>query len=147
MLKEQLQNDLKDAMRAQDAKKKDVLRFFSAAIKQVEIDTREPATDDKVMSILQTELKKRRDSLEEVNKAGRPEMAESLTYEISVLAAYLPVQLTDDELAAEVAKAVAESGATTPKEMGAVMKMLMPRVKDRATGKAIQDAVQAALKK
>ncbi len=146
MLKEQMQNDLKTAMKAGDARKKDALRFLSSTIKQVEIDTREALPDDKIISIMQTELKKRRDSLEEFKNAGRMDDVTQQEYEIALITSYLPAQMSADELRAEVQKAVAEAGATTPKDMGAVMKVLMPRVKDRAAGKAIQDAVQAALK-
>jgi len=146
MLKEQLQNDLKTAMKAGDARKKDALRFLSSTIKQVEIDTREALPDEKILSIMQTELKKRRDSLEEFKNAGRMDDVAQQEYEIALITSYLPAQITAEELHAEVQKAVAEAGATTPKDMGAVMKVLMPRVRDRAAGKAIQDAVQAALK-
>lgn len=145
-LRDQINEELKTAMRAGDTAKKEVLRYLNAAIKQVEIDTREPLTDEKIFSVLQKELKSRRESLQEAQNAGRDDLAGPLNYEISLIEGYLPRQLTPDELRAEVAKAVAEVGATTPKEMGAVMKVLMPRVKDRANGKAIQDAVQAALK-
>lgn len=146
-IKERIQNDLKEAMKAGDAQRKDALRFVSAMIKQVEVDTRETITDDKIITILNSEIKKRRESLDESTKAGRDDLAKQTEYEIALITTYLPAQLTPEELAAEVAKAVAESGATTPKDMGAVMKILSPRVKGKAEGKAVQEAVQAALKK
>ncbi len=146
-IKERIQNDLKEAMKAGDTQRKDALRFVSAMIKQVEVDTRETITDDKIITILNSEIKKRRESLDESTKAGRDDLAKQTEYEIALITTYLPAQLTPEELAAEVAKAVTESGATTPKDMGAVMKILSPRVKGKAEGKAVQEAVQAALKK
>jgi hypothetical protein len=145
-IKERIQNDLKEAMKAGDTARKDILRFVSAMIKQVEVDTRETLTDDKIITVLNSEIKKRRESLDESSKAGRADLAKQTEYEIGVITGYLPAQLTAEELAAEVAKAVAEAGATTPKDMGAVMKILSPRVKGKAEGKAVQEAVQAALK-
>jgi uncharacterized protein len=140
-IKERIQNDLKEAMKAGETQRKDVLRFVSATLKQVEVDTRETLTDEKITNILQTEVKKRRESLSESTKAGRDDLAAQTEYEIN-----LPAQLSPEELRAEVAKAVAESGATIPKDMGAVMKILSPRVKGKAEGKDVQEAVQAALK-
>lgn len=145
-LKDRINEELKTAMKSGDAAKRDVLRYVNSAIKQVEIDTRETLTEDRVQSVLQKELKSRRESLLEAQNAGREDLAGPLQFEIALIETFLPKQLTAEELAAEVKKAIAEVGATSPKEMGAVMKVLMPRVKDRANGKAIQDAVQAALK-
>jgi uncharacterized protein len=145
-IKERIQNDLKEAMKAGETQRKDVLRFVSATLKQVEVDTRETLTDEKITNILQTEVKKRRESLSESTKAGRDDLAAQTEYEINLIKTYLPAQLSPEELRAEVAKAVAESGATIPKDMGAVMKILSPRVKGKAEGKDVQEAVQAALK-
>jgi uncharacterized protein len=136
---------LKAAMKAGDSRRKDAIRFLTAAIKQIEIDSRETVTDEQVYSILNTELKKRRDTLTEAEANSRAEMAEQSRYEITLIESYLPQQLTREELEAEVRKAIEESGAKSAKEMGAVMKVLMPRVKNRADGKLVNDVVKAAL--
>jgi uncharacterized protein len=143
--KERMQEDLKAAMKAGDSRRKDAIRFLTAAIKQIEIDSRETVTDEQVYSILNTELKKRRDTLTEAEANSRAEMAEQSRYEITLIESYLPQQLTREELEAEVRKAIEESGAKSAKEMGAVMKVLMPRVKNRADGKLVNDVVKAAL--
>jgi uncharacterized protein YqeY len=145
-VKEKMSADLKDAMKSGDIQKKEALRFLTAAIKQIEIDTRETLSDERIYSILQTESKKRREAMEEYTKVGRMDMVEQQHYEIALITTYLPQQLTEDELKAEVAKAIEESGAKSAKDQGVVMKILLPRVKDRAPGKVINDTVQAQLK-
>ncbi len=145
--KDRMNEDLKAAMKSGDTQKKDALRFLLSAIKQVEVDSRETLTEERLNAILQTEAKKRRDSIEEYRKAGRAEALAKEEYELKLIESYLPEQLSREALEAEVAKAIAESGASGPKEMGAVMKVLMPRVKDKAPGRMIQEVVQAMLKK
>jgi hypothetical protein len=143
--KDRMQEDLKNAMKSGDTQRKDALRFILAAIKQVEIDTRTTLTEEQTYGVLMTEAKKRRDSLDEMRKAGRNELADKEQMELTLIESYLPQQLTRDELEAEVRKAIEESGAKTAKDMGGVMKILMPRVKGRAEGKLVNDVVRSLL--
>ncbi len=143
--KEQLQADLKVAMKSGDTRRKDALRFLMAAIKQVEIDTRSQLTEEQTYGVLTSEAKKRRDSLTEMRKAGRDDLADQEQMELSLIESYLPQQLTREELEVEARKAIEESGAKTPKDIGNVMKVLMPRVKGRADGKLVNEVVRTLL--
>jgi uncharacterized protein YqeY len=143
--KEQLQADLKTAMKSGDTQRKDALRFILAAIQQVEVDTRSQLTEDQTYGVLATEAKKRRDSIDEARKAGRNELADKEQMELGLIQSYLPQQLSREELEAEARKAIDETGAKTPKDMGNVMKVLMPRVKGRADGKLVNEVVKSLL--
>ncbi len=143
--KEQLQADLKAAMKSGDTQRKDALRFILAAIQQVEVDTRSQLTEEQTYGVLMTEAKKRRDSIAEMRKAGRNELADKEQMELGLIESYLPEQLSREELEAEARKAVDETGAKTPKDMGSVMKVLMPRVKGRADGKLVNEVVKSLL--
>ncbi|CAG0958214.1 putative protein YqeY [Anaerolineae bacterium] len=144
-IKERIQEDLKNAMKSGDTAKRDALRVIASAIKQVEVDSRKVLTEDDVLGILTGEIKRRRDSISEATKAGRTDIADKEQYEVTLIEPYLPQQLTREELEAEVRKAISESGAKTAKEMGNVMKVLMPRVKGRADGKLVNEVVKALL--
>lgn len=143
--KEQLNEDVKAAMKSGDAFRKDTLRLILAAIKQVEIDTRKTLTEEDVYGLLQTEAKKRRDTITEMRGAGRNDLADKEQAELTLIETYLPQQLSREEIEAEVRKAIAESGAKSAKEMGNVMKVLMPRVKGRADGKLVNEVVKSLL--
>jgi hypothetical protein len=143
--KERLQEDLKAAMKSGDTRRKDALRFIVAAIKQVEIDTRTQLTEEQTFGVLATEAKKRRDSIGEARIAGRADLADQEQMELELIESYLPQQLSRQELEDEARKAVAESGATTAKDMGNVMKVLMPRVKGRADGRLVTEVVKSLL--
>lgn len=143
--KERLQDDLKAAMKAGDVTRRDTLRFIQAAIRQVEVDKRITVNDEQVYDLLSTEAKKRRDSIDEARNAGRSDIAGKEQAELELIESYLPQQLSREELEAEVRRAIAESGAKTAKEMGAVMKVLMPRVKNRTDGKLVNEVVKALL--
>lgn len=147
-LRERIDTDLKDAMRAKKELELSVLRMLKSAIKYKEVEPGAKAVDDgTVLSIIATLIKQRRDSVEQFRAGGRADMAEKEEAEIAVLQAYLPSQLSAADLAAEVQKAIAESGAQGPKEMGAVMKVLLPRVQGKAEGKTVSDEVKAQLSK
>ncbi|MDQ3262646.1 MAG: GatB/YqeY domain-containing protein [Myxococcota bacterium] len=147
-LRERLDTDLKDAMRAKKELELSVLRMLKSAIKYKEVEPGAKAVDDgTVLSIIATLIKQRRDSVEQFRAGGRADMADKEEQEIAVLQAYLPSQLSAADLAAEVQKAIAESGAQGPKEMGAVMKILLPRVQGQAEGKTVSDEVKAQLSK
>jgi len=143
--KARIQEDLKAAMKSGDTQRKDALRMLAAAIKQVEIDSRAEPSEEQVYGILMSEAKKRRDSIDEARKAGRNDIADHEQMELGLIESYLPQQLTRAELEAEAQKAIAESGAKSAKEMGNVMKVLMPRVKGRADGKLVNEVVRSLL--
>ncbi|MBX3080514.1 MAG: GatB/YqeY domain-containing protein [Anaerolineae bacterium] len=143
--KEQIQEDLKAAMKAGDAVKRDALRMLAAALKQEEIDKRITLTEEQAHAILMTEAKKRRDTIAEMTKAGRMDIADKEQMELGLIESYLPTQLTRDEIEAEVRKAMTETGASSGKDMGSLMKVLMPRVKGRADGKLVNEVVKSLL--
>jgi len=145
-LKERIDTDLKEAMRSKDELGTSVLRMLKSAVKYKEVEPGGHALEDTgVLAVIQTQIKQRRDSVEQFRAGGRPELAEKEEREIARLQSYLPTQLSADELRAEVRAAIAQVGAKGPKDMGAVMKALMPKVQGRAEGKAVSDAVKAEL--
>ncbi len=143
--KQRMQDDLKAAMKAGETARKDALRFLMAAIKQVEVDTRAELSEEQTYALLLNEAKKRRDTMAEAQKLGRAELLQQSEMELRLIESYLPAQLGRAELEAEVRKAIAEAGAKTAKEMGSVMKILMPRVKGRADGKLVNEVVKSLL--
>lgn len=146
-LKTQISDSVKDAMRSGDEVRKRTLRMVMAAIKQVEVDRRTALDDAGVLSILQKEIKNRREALEEANKAKRADLASENEAEITVLEAFLPQAMPADELILLVEQAVAESGAASMSDMGKVMKLVIPRVAGRAPNDVISAAVRQALQK
>ena len=147
MLAERIDQEMKDAARAQEKLRLGTLRMLKSAMKYREIETGKPLEDPEVVAVVGTLIKQRRDSAAQYTAGGRPELANTENEEIKVLEAFLPRQLSDDELAGLVQEAVVASGAKSPKEMGAVMKALMPKVAGKAEGKRVSDAVKAALAK
>lgn len=147
-IRERLDADLKDAMRAKEQLKLDTIRAVKSAIKYKEVEGAAKVLDEPgILSVLTSMVKQRRDSVEEFTRAGRQELADKELAEIAILQAYLPKQLSAEELAAEVAKAITEAGAKSMKELGAVMKIITPRLKGQAEGKAISEEVKAQLSK
>lgn len=146
-LKERLTEDMKQAMRDKEAGKLrlSVIRMVRANIKNVEIDRKQELSDDEVLDVLAKEVKMRRDSVEEFKKGSRPDLVENLEREIEILMDYLPKQLSEAEVRALVESAVAQTEATSPKEMGKVMAVLMPKVKGRADGKMVNTIVREML--
>jgi len=145
-LKERIDVDLKEAMRSKDELGTSVLRMLKSAVKYKEVEPGGHALEDAgVLAVIQTLIKQRRDSVEQFRAGGRPELAEKEEREIARLQSYLPAQLSPDELRAEVRAVIAQVGAKGPKDMGAVMKALLPRVQGKAEGKAVSDAVKAEL--
>jgi len=142
-----LENALKDAMRAGDAVGKRTVRMALAAIKQAEIDRQESLDESAVLALLQKELKTRRESLEEAHKAGRPDLVAEVEAEIKIVQGFLPQAPSPDDLKALVEAAIAETGATSPADMGKVMKVLMPRIQGRAPGDQVSQAVRELLQK
>lgn len=146
-LKERLDQDMKEAMKAREAGRLrlSVIRMAKAAIKNAEIARGTALGDDDVADVLRKEIKQRHEALEGFERAGRAERVAELWEEIAVLEGYLPAGLSAAELEALARQAVAETGATGPKDMGRVMSALMPRVKGRADGGAVNAAVRRLL--
>ncbi len=144
-LKDQLDADLKAAMKDKDALKLSTVRMLKSAIKYREIELMKPLDDAGVQGVIASEIKRRRDSVEQYRAGNRPELAEKEEAEIAILQGWLPQQLTEDELRAKVDAAIATTGAKGMKDMGGVMKALMPEVQGRAEGKAVSDMVKARL--
>ena len=146
-LKDRLRSDLTDAIRGRDEVATATLRMALAAITTEEVagsDARE-LSDDEVLKVLARESKKRREAAEAFGSAGREELAERERAEGRVLERYLPTQLDDAAVSELVAAAIAETGASSPREMGAVMKVVQPQVAGRADGARVSAAVRAAL--
>ena len=144
-LVERITQDLTAAMKAQDAARTSTLRMAKAALMNKEIDKTAPLDDAEAVRVLQGLVKQREDSVEQYAKAGRPELAEKERAEIAVLKAYLPAEVTDEEIAAAVEKAVAETGAASPKDMGKVMKAALAALAaggKPADGKRVNEAVR-----
>lgn len=146
-IKAKLENDLKDAMRSGDDTRKRTIRMVLAAIKQTEIDKQVTLDETGVIGILQKEVKTRRESLEEAQKAGRADLAASTEAEIQVLNGYLPQAMDSAELSALAEAVIAEVGATSPADMGKVMKALLPRVAGRAANDQVSQVVRGLLQK
>ena len=143
-IKEQLQNELKDAMRAGDNLRKTTLRMALSAIKLAEIDKGE-LDDNAMLAIMQKEVKSRKETIVDAERSGRPDMIETANQEIAILEAFLPEQLSAEELEDLARQAIEESGASSMREMGRVMKVLVPRLEGRATGKQASEAVRKLL--
>jgi uncharacterized protein len=146
-LKDRLRSDLNTAMKARDELTTATLRMALTAVSTEEVAGKaaRELSDDEVLKILGREAKKRREAAEAFDGAGRTELAERERAEGTVLDRYLPAQLGDAELGAVVDAAVAETGATGPRDMGAVMKLVQPLVAGRADGKRVSDAVRQRL--
>lgn len=144
-LKDQLQSDLKDAMRAGDVLRKNTLRMALSAIKLAEIEKNNPLDENAVLAVIQKEVKSRRESIADAERAGRPDLIQATEQEISLLEHYLPKALDPAELETLARQAIQEAGATSLKEMGQVMKILMPQLQGRATGDQASQIVRRLL--
>jgi uncharacterized protein YqeY len=144
-LQYRLQQDMQAAIRDRDELRRDTLRMAVAAAYNAQKQAGRELTDDEVVVVLAREVKTRRESVEAYTAGGRPEAAAKEQQEIAIISAYLPEQLGTDELARLVAQAVEESGASSPRDMGKVMAVLMPRVKGRADGKQVSALVAQEL--
>ena len=146
-LKETLLQDLKAAMKDKDTIRKNTIQLVRAGVLQIEKDNHVELDDDGVLDVIAKELKKRRDSLPEYEKSGRTDLIENLNREIEVLLGYLPKQLTEDEIHKIVEETIAETGATTMKDMGKVMGAVSPKVKGRADNRVVSGYVKKLLSK
>jgi uncharacterized protein len=144
-IKTQLENDLKDAIRAGDDLRKNALRMALSAIRLVEVQKGKSLDDTEIISILHKEIKSHQETITESQTANRPELEASAKGQISVLEKYLPVSLTQEELIALTRETIAEVNATSTADMGKVMKILMPKLKGRATGEEASQTVRRLL--
>lgn len=147
-LRERLDSDLKDAMRAKDELKLTTIRAIKSAVKYKEVEAANKVLDEPaIIAVITTQVKQRRDAAAEYKAANRLDLAEKEEKEIVILQNYLPTQLTAEQLTAEITKAITEAGAKSVKDLGAVMKIVTPRLKGQAEGKAISDEVKLQLGK
>jgi uncharacterized protein YqeY len=142
---ERLNQDMKQAMKDKATIKLSVIRMVKAALKNEEINKGRTLSEDEELTILTRELKQRRESLHEFEKAGRTDLADKTREEIDVLSAYLPEQLSEDEIRQIVREAIGATGAASKKEMGKVMGAIMPKVKGKADGSLVQKIVSEEL--
>lgn len=147
-LRERLDSDLKDAMRAKDELKLSTIRAIKSAVKYKEVEAANKVLDEPaIIQVIVTQVKQRRDAAAEYKAANRVDLADKEEKEIVLLQVYLPTQLSAEQLAAEIGKAIGEAGAKSMKDLGSVMKIVTPRLKGQAEGKAISDEVKLQLGK
>jgi len=144
-LKVTIMDSVKDAMRAKEKERLSVLRQITAAIKQVEVDNRADLSDDDIVVILTKMTKQRREALDQYEQAGRDDLAAIEKAELVIIEEFMPAQLSDEEIAEAVDAAIKEIGASSVKDMGAVMNVLRPKLQGRADMGAVSGKVKAAL--
>ena len=144
-LKERITEDMKAAMRAGETGKRDAIRLLLAAIKQKEVDERIVLDDAAVVAVIDKMLKQRRDSITQYDAAGRADLADAERFEADLLTAYMPAGLSDAEIGAAVAAAIAEAAAAGPGDMGKVMAVLKPKLAGRADMSDVSKRVKAML--
>src|SRR5208283_2713288 len=142
-LKEKITEDMKTAMRAKDAPRLGAIRLLLAAMKQREVDERIELSDTDVITIIEKMIKQRRDSISQFEAANRQDLADAEKFEITVLQAYMPQPMSEGEVAAAVAEAIAASGAKSPQEMGKVIALLKPKLAGRADIGKVSSLVKA----
>jgi len=144
-LKDTIQEDVKTAMRARDQKRLTALRLITSAIKQIEVDERIEVDDTIVLAVLGKMVKQRKESLDQYLAADRQDLAAQEQYELDLLAPYLPEALSDEEVNALIKQAIADTGASGIRDMGAVMAKLKDQIQGRADMKAVSGAVRVKL--
>jgi uncharacterized protein YqeY len=144
-LKDQLDADLKSAMRDKDTVKLSVVRMLKSAVKYREIELMKPLDDAGVLQVISSEIKRHKDSVEQFRAGNRQDLVDKEEAEIVILQAWLPPQLSEAEVKAKVDEAVIRVSAQGPKDMGAVMKALLPEVQGKADGKLVSELVKARL--
>ncbi|MCG6900352.1 MAG: GatB/YqeY domain-containing protein [Gammaproteobacteria bacterium] len=144
-LKDRIQQDVKDAMRAKDKERLAAIRLITAAIKQREVDERIELDDEQVLLVLDKMCKQRRESISQFEKAGRDDLVAKEVSELEIIQGYLPRQLDDEEIAALIDVALAETGASSIKDMGKVMGQLKPQLQGRADMSAVSAMIKSRL--
>jgi len=147
-LREKIPQDLKDALRGKRALELTVLRMLQSAIRNKEIEKgKKELTDEEVIEVVAAEVKKRKEAAREFEKVSRPEAAQQEKAEAEILMKYMPAQMSEDEIRTEVKKAVTDSGAAGMKDLGKVMKIIIPAVKGKADGALVNKIVREELEK
>ena len=146
-LKVRISDDMKAAMRARETERLGTIRLLLAAIKQREVDERIVLDDTAITAVIDKMIKQRKDSISQFESAGRTDLVEKESAELTILSAYMPEQMSDAEIAAEVQAAVAQTGAAGPQDMGKVMGVLKPKLAGKADMTAVSAQVKAALSK
>jgi len=144
-LAERLNEDMKQAMKDGDKFRLQVIRLVRASIKNQEIELRRPLTEEETIQVLSRELKQRRESLQDFQKAGREDLIAQVTAEMDIITQYLPKQLSEEEIKEIALQTMKETGASSKADMGKLMGALMPKVKGRADGKLVNRIVQELL--
>ncbi|WP_059171182.1 GatB/YqeY domain-containing protein [Bacillus sp. FJAT-27445] len=144
-LLERLNNDMKQAMKTKDKDKLTVIRMVKASMQNEAIKHGRELSEDEELTVLSREMKQRKDSLHEFDKAGRPDLVEKLRQELSIVEIYMPQQLSEEELERIVKETIAETGANSKADMGKVMAAIMPKVKGKADGSLVNKLVQQHL--
>ena len=145
MLKEKLLQDFKEAMKEKNELKKNTIMMVRAAILKIEKDTQKELNDDAILEILAKEIKKRKDSLEDIEKSGREDLIKQVNDEMAIIKAYLPKELSLEELEKIIEEVIAETGATSMKDMGKVMQAAKAKTAGRADNKVINEIVKEKL--
>lgn len=144
-LKDQINTDIKEAMKSKDNAKRDALRLLSSAFKQIEVDERKELSDDDIIKIIQKQIKQRNDAIAQYQDAGRDDLVEKESSEIAYYEPYLPKQLSDDELTAAIKEIIAKTGAASMKDIGKVMGMASKELAGQVDGKRINECAKALL--
>jgi len=145
MLIDQLTEELKKALKAHDERRVSVIRLLKSTIKNKEIEKKRALTDDEILAIIASAVKQRQESIEAFKKGGREDLVEKETEELKILQSFLPEPLSEEELKGEIKRVVEEVGASSMRDMGKVMKVLMPRVRGRAEGGKVNSLVKEFL--
>lgn len=144
-LRETINQDIKDAMKAKESKKRDALRLLTSAFKQIEVDERKVLSDDDVIKIIQTQVKRRNDAASQFKDASRDDLMQIELDEIAIYTPYLPAQLSDEELSTALSQIISKIGASSIKDMGKVMGAASKELAGKADGKRISNCVKSLL--
>ena len=142
---DRLNQNMVAAAKAQDKLRLSTLRLMKTAVHNREIDLKRPLNEGEYLQLLSSMVKQRRDSIEQFSQGGRTDLAEKEETEIQIIQEFMPSQMSDDEIGEEIEKAITEVGATSVKDMGKVMKILMPKLTGKADGKAVGEKVRQRL--
>lgn len=145
MLRDSIGDDMRAAMKARESVRVSTLRMLMTSMKNAQVEAGHELEDDEVLAVVVKEAKRRKESIEAYTDAARPDLAEKEQAELVILESYLPEQMSDDELASVVDAAIVEAGASDVRQMGAVMKLVMAKVANRADGKAVSAMVKSRL--
>jgi uncharacterized protein YqeY len=144
-LKQKIDQDTKEALKKKDSLRLNVLRMLKSEIKYKEIELGSELSDDEVISVLSSSVKKRKDSIQQFEKGGRDDLVAREKAELELIFKYLPAQLTEEEISQIINQAIKETEATGPSDLGKVMKLVMPKVRGRAEGKRVNQMVSSQL--